>query len=119
MSTRIERLVNEVNDQVTLWNTSNTIKYAVGDSTFNNRVPSVRQTIRYLTAMGMFTDDLASDLERVYLVLRQKNLFRKLRRNGNRTDAYDINEFNTIFYKYVVKNSGLKISLGRLISSVN
>ena len=117
MSTRIQRLVNKIQREVNVWTTTNGLKARVGDSVDNNRVPTVRQTIRYLNTQT-FTETLAQDLELVYTVLRQNNLFRKLRRRNNRTDAYDINELLTLVNTKVVKDPGLKSTLGRVIKSV-
>lgn len=114
MSTKVQRLVDRVNLEVTNYSDTFSVKSTVGDSVNNNRVPTVRQTIRYLKN-SFFNSGLGYDLERVYTVLRQKNLFKKLRRNNNRTDAFDINELNTIVDRYVSRDPSLKAVLGRNI----
>lgn len=115
--TRVERLVTEVNREINFYTNTFGIKVNVGDSTNNKRVPTVRQVIRFLQK-GLFTTELGNDLEVVYTTLRQRNLFKKVRRNNNRTDAFDINELNTVINRYVTKDSSLKAVLGRNINSV-
>lgn len=117
MSTKVERLVKKVNRELTQWTNTYSVKSAVGDSVDNNRVPSVRQAIRYLKT-GVFTSVTGNDLEAVYTILRQKGFFKKLRRNNNRTDAFDINEFQAVVSRFVTKDVGLKSTLGRNILSI-
>ena len=117
MSTKIERLTNEVQKELKFYTNTFSIKVNVGDSTNNNRVPSVRQVIRFLNT-SLFGASLGADLEATYTTLQKKKLFKKLRRTNSRTDAVDINEFLTVVNKYVVKNPSLKATLGRNILSV-
>lgn len=117
MSAKIERLVKEINAELTVFSNAFSLKVNVGDSVNNNRVPTVRQTIRFLKN-SLFNAELGNDLEVVYKTLLQKKLFKKVRRNNNRTDAFDINELNTVINRYVTKNPSLKSVLGRNINSV-
>lgn len=114
---RVERLVSEINEELTFWTNSYGVKLSVGDSVNNNRVLSIRQAIRFL-ADNNVGGLLSRDLDQVYTILRQKNLFKKLRRNNNRTDAYDLSELNAVVNKYVANDSSLKSTLGRVIKSV-
>lgn len=115
MKNSTEQLVKAVEKEITFYASLSDVKGRIGDSVWNNRVPSVRQVIRYLASD--FNATLAQKLEAVYAVLLKKNLFAKVRRNNNRTDAYDINEFFTVVRKYV-KDPALKGQLTKAINSV-
>lgn len=117
MSTKVERLSNAVLTELTVYTNTFSVKTNIGDSTGNNRVPSVRQVIRFLSNSA-YNQFLASDLEVTYTALQNKKLFKKFRRNNSRTDAVDINEFVAVLNKYVIKNSTLTSVLGRNIYSV-
>ena len=117
MSTKVERLANRVRREVSMYSDSQEVKGSVGGSVNNNRVPTVRQTISYLN-LSSFSAGVAQDLEQVYGILLKKQLFAKLRRKNNRSDAYDINEFLTVVTKFVSKDSGLKSTLGKAITTI-
>ena len=107
---RLDKLLNQINRW---WLDSTHVKAQVGDSTNNNRVPSVRQVIRFLRSKE---DILAArDLRVTYRYLLSKGLFAKLRKNCNRTDAYDMNEFHKVVNKYVKKNTGLASEVSKNI----
>ena len=105
MSAKINRLVKAV---VTTIETAD-VKGDVGDSTNNNRVPSVNQVIRFLTSTNYA---LSSDLRRVYRSLQKNKAFKRLRRNNNRTDAIDINELVEVVSR---TNGNTKRELGQRI----
>lgn len=113
MKNSTEQLVKAVEKEITFYASLSDVKRRIGDSVWNNRVPSVRQVIRYLDYD--FNITLAQKLEAVYTILLKKKLFNKVRRKNNRTDAYDINEFFTVIRKYV-KDPALK---GQLTKTIN
>jgi hypothetical protein len=112
---KINALVNVVRDEVSNLSNNFGVKMNIGDSIDNNRVITVRQTIRYLNN-DPTVRTVGQDLDTVYSFLLKQGLFKKLRRNKNRSDAYDINEFFTVFNRYVNNNPVLKSVLGRKIS---
>lgn len=73
------------------------IKFSVGDSTRNNRVPSVNQVIKFLTRKNSSNRQrvVGNQLKNVYPVLRSK--LRNIRLS-ERSDALDINEFLSDVY---------------------
>lgn len=80
--------LNDLNDELSFVS-SNELKEVIGDSTGNNRTPSVRQVVRYLNEIG--EDELALQLEVVYNSV--KATLQNNRDTFNfRTDAFDINE---------------------------
>lgn len=117
MKSSTDQLVSTVQKEITFFSSTVGVKNTLGDSVFNNRVPTVRQVIRYLnnSDFGLFLGD---QLEAAYLLLRKKNLFSKVRRGNNRTDAYDINEFFTVVNRYVLRNPALKGQVSKTINNV-
>lgn len=114
MKSSTERLVSFLKMELKNFSSSEDIKKRIGDSVNNNRVPSIRQVIRYLRNLG-FANYESQGLEYAYNLLRRKNLFHKVRRNNNRTDAYDINEFFTVIDRYVKSNPTLKGQVSKAI----
>lgn len=115
MKSGTEQLVSTIQKEITFFASTPMVKQNIGDSIFNNRVPSVRQVIRYLNTSS-FGTTAGQRLEAAYSFLRKKNLFSKVRRNNNRTDAYDINEFFIVVRKHV-KDPALKGQLTKAINS--
>lgn len=109
----IETLVKEVS----FFSSTNSVKSNIGDSIWNHRVPSVRQFIRYLQTTG-FGGNLDNQLESVYTLLRSKGLFKKVRRNVNRTDAYDVSELHKVLTRYVLRDPSLKGQVSKTINQV-
>lgn len=109
MSSKVNRLVNTVLKTVNL----DSVQVVIGDSTNNNRVPSVRQVIRYLNQTNQFT--LGSDLGRVYRSLLSKKVFKRLRRGTYRTDAIDINELVQVLSLGTIVDAATKRELGNRI----
>jgi hypothetical protein len=94
---------------------SNTeIKRSIGDSIRNNRTLTVHQVIRSLTTSKRYSDRaLGKDLLTVYTKLKpQMRSFRE--RGGNRTDAFDINEFIISFKLFTFVDDNKRV-IGRLL----
>jgi len=118
MKSATELFLSELSREVNLYNTAFNIKASVGDSVNNNRVPSVRQLIRYFDG-SIFHNDMYRQLSGVYDLLLSKKLLRKVRRNNNRTDAYDVNEFITALNRYVLKNPALKGQVSKTVNQLS
>ena len=91
------------------------IKLTIGDSTTNNRVPSVRQIIRFLNEIGEV--ELSNQLNAVYSNLR--GVLHNNRDISNfRTDSFDFNEF-VLAYETAVLNgtSQIKRSITSILNS--
>lgn len=91
---------------------TNVIKLAIGDSTNNNRVPTVNQVIRFLGRAGTPRAQkfLGKQLLSVYNTASVKSLI--LDSRGFRTDAIDINELI-----FAVRNGGLGGVVGRKLAA--
>lgn len=80
------------------------LRLSIGDSIYNNRVPTINQVIRFLTRKSASKQQrlLGKQLSAAYELLKQDiKVNRRVLRGAVRTDAFDINEFiNT--YKDVV-----------------
>jgi len=105
---QVERFVNTVD-------TTN-LKKKIGDSVRNNRVPTVRQVIRYLKRPGAtrIQKVLGNNINFTYDILKDDiAAFRTLL--NNRTDGFDINEFIRTYDAMVIngENPELKRLLGR------
>jgi len=107
---KVQNLINRVNFIVdTSYNSLS--KAWIGDSIANNRTPSVRQVIRYLTNIGYSKE--AKDLTTVYTKLLDRKLFKKLRQSNYRSDAFDINELQRVINRYA--DPALKGQLARVM----
>lgn len=115
MKSRTEQFLVELKKEITFFTSPDSLRITVGDSISNNRVPTVSQVIRYLRG-NVFDNSTGRQLSAVYRILLSRQLLRKVRRNNNRTDAYDINEFFTVVNRYVLKNPALK---GQVSKAVN
>lgn len=109
----VEKLVKEVS----FFSSTNSVKQDIGDSIWNHRVPSVRQFIRYLNN-NTWSGGLGTELENVYALLRSKGLFKKIRRNVDRTDAYDVSELHKVLTRYVLRNPSLKGQVSKTLNQV-
>lgn len=115
--TFINNLVGVVNGLDT-----NTVKLTLGDSINNNRVLSVNQVIRFLTAQRKRNlRTLGLELSSVYELLRGDLVSTRL---TLRTDAIDINEFTNFYNTVFVTQSRLpfvgissRAIVGRAIST--
>lgn len=88
------------------------VKSTIGDSTNNNRVPTVSQMIRFLNTIG--SSKLATNLSVSYDVLKEA-LYQR-RSSTSRTDAFDINELLDEFEARVVHGSTeVKRRVGKLL----
>lgn len=82
----------------------NTIKTAIGDSTFNNRTVTVNQVIRFLaTRRSLALKNLGIQLETVYNLEFIGDTLDSQRIFNSRTDAIDINEFLLAYNSSVVE----------------
>ena len=79
--------------------TTSQVKFTIGDSTNNNRVPTASQIVRFLFKTGHFS--LASELYRAVELLRREIL---AYRNNERSDALDIYEFLDYYQDVLVLN---------------
>jgi len=89
---------------VVLGNVSNDrIKFVIGDSISNNRVPTVSQVIRFLTRSGASRKQrlIGKQLSGVYELLRQDIQISRAYSNA-RTDAIDINELLNVYENLVL-----------------
>jgi len=96
---------------------SKSIKTAIGDSINNNRVPTIRQVVRFLGGNNTAerTKKLSESLNNAYDLLRDDiAAFRSLK--NYRSDGFDIYEFVDTYYAMVVK--GKNTSLRRAVSRV-
>jgi len=115
--TKTDTFVNQVTN-VTSTLSRNYTKQLILDSTNNNRTLSVNQVVRYLND-SFFPEDLtlAANIATVKNFLLKNKLLQRVRRNNNRTDAYDVTEFLTALNRYDVRNPSRKSVVGRLINS--
>lgn len=114
MKTKVERFVNQV-EKVRNSTTTTVIKIEVGNSTDNNRVPSVMQLAGFL-----FNDNQTSlflDILFVRSYLLKSGLLKRVRRNNNRTDAYDVNEFVTAIRRYILSSPNRRKEVNGLINN--
>lgn len=79
--------------------TINEIKTVIGDSTNNNRIPTIRQVIRFLNVIGEVT--LAAQLEAAYATLKV-DLAAAREVTNFRTDGFDINELLAVYESAVL-----------------
>ena len=97
--TRVQEFFG-VLDSILESTSSTKIKATIGDSTNNNRTPTVKQVVRFLNKTGK--KKLAAQLEVVYNELKWA-LAQNRDENNNRTDAFDINEFMYAFETYTLE----------------
>lgn len=90
-------------------------KLIIGDSINNHRTLTVNQVVRYFRESGVRGGKtLANNLEISYIALRP---LIEVARDNNRSDAIDINEFNSFYEDFIVHgDSGLKREYGSVLS---
>ena len=104
----VNRLVDVLNEE-----DRNTVKSAIGDSTFNNRTVTVKQFIRYLNVTGRY--GTALNVSKVYTALTPK-LVAQRNRSNFRTDAFDVNELLTVLTRVATTGAtSSKIALSKVI----
>lgn len=114
---KTERFINAVMTSVKE-TTRATIKKDSRNSTKNNRVVTINQVANHLGQQGSFRlMDLSDELLAVKDYMIENKLLSKVRKNNNRTDAYDINELAKAFSKYVVNNKKHNNSVSRIVSN--
>lgn len=114
MKTKVERFVDRV-EKLKKTENNSTIKALAGDSTQNHRTPTVSQIVNLAIYEGNV--DLAMDLTFTNNYLLKNELLKRVRRNNNRTDAYDINEFLKALRRYVVSSPNRRKEVNQLITN--
>lgn len=97
----------------------NSIKTTIGDSTFNNRVLTINQVIRYLTRRNATTTQrqLGKQLRKTYSLLKEDLHFNRALGAPFRTDAFDINEFFTVYTNLVVNSKSHRLRVSRNLAA--
>lgn len=99
-NTVVETVIDRIESISTEWGTSGkTLQFYIGDSTNNNRQPSVSQVIRYFTrsSASKRQREAGNALKAVYDTYRSEIRSARHSRASSRTDAIDINEFIKFF----------------------